>query len=149
MDCWKGRKRGMGKEMKREKRRGDGYRLTGSVLAKIVVFFLLGLSFLAGFLGTMVCVCIGKEGFYVNSLNEVTLEMLSGPSRSVAYLVANYLEMGDVEAAREVCQGKNIDIEVSCKGEADHMVSIWSTWSGYDTEFIVDTSIVLSYSPVG
>ncbi len=138
----------MGKEMKREKRRGDGYRLTGSVLAKIVVFFLLGLSFLAGFLGTMVCVCIGKEGFYVNSLNEVTLEMLSGPSRSVAYLVANYLEMGDVEAAREVCQGKNIDIEVSCKGEADHMVSIWSTWSGYDTEFIVDTSIVL-HQPTG
>ena len=39
MDCWKGRKRGMGKEMKREKRRGDGYRLTGSVLAKIVIFF--------------------------------------------------------------------------------------------------------------
>ena len=121
-----------------KRRRKRGYRLTGSVLAKIVAFFLLGISFLVGIWATVGCVYIGSHGFYTDSVEEVIQNTLSGPSTSTAYRVARYLEMGDLEGAEEVCRGTNSDVTVMRLGETGHADVIWSTWDGYDTAYMTD-----------
>lgn len=128
-------------------RRKRGYRLTGSVLAKIIAFFLLGISFLVGIWATMGCAYIGSYGFYTDSLEEVTQDALSGPSISTAYRVAHCLEMGDLEGAAEVCRGTNADVAVMHLDETGHATVIWSTWGEYDTIYTTVTYYTFEDSP--
>lgn len=128
-------------------RRKRGYRLTGSELAKIVAFFLLGISSLVGIWATVGCAYIGSYGFYTDSLDEVIQDTLSGPSRSIAYRVAQYLEAGNLEGAEEVCRGTNADVAVMRLDETGHATVIWSTWDGYDTAFMTDVYFTFEDSP--
>ena len=109
------------------------YRFVGRMTAKILVFFLLAIScfiFLGGF---FLCGNMLSSGFYIKSLNEVLGDVLYGESRSAAHLIQNCLMEGDVEAAAEVCEGRNMDAELVWLNDNGEEKVLWGTWDGYET----------------
>lgn len=121
-------------------RRGEGgFRLTGSVAAKIVAFFVMVLSCLAGVWALIACFYIGEDGFYVEDLESVLAYELGNPARSTIYQVAHHLRRGDVESAELLCRDSNADIEIIKVEEDGSQEVLWSTWNGYDTDYTEET----------
>nr|WP_304970495.1 sensor histidine kinase [uncultured Acetatifactor sp.] len=127
----------------RKKRgRGEGrYRLTGSLGAKIVAFFLLAVSALIGIAALAGCICLEANDFYGNSLTEVLWRQLQGLASSAIYEIAGYIEQGDIRGAKTFCEGRNIDVELILENTIEEESVLWSTWDGYDTPYISEMYI--------
>lgn len=114
----------------------ERFHLTGSVAAKIVAFFLLTISSVAGIWALIGCIYLGLNNFYVWSLDEVLQDTLvgSGPGTSAMYRVRQMLEQGHIEAAEAFCDERNIDMTLSLV-DSGYATVIWGTWDGYETNY--------------
>ena len=83
----------------RKKRNRGKNRLTGSMLAKIVAFFLLGASSLVGIGAAIICAYMGMEGAYTENLNTVMINMMRPECARIAYRVENSFEEGKIGRA--------------------------------------------------
>lgn len=113
-------------------------RLTGFMGAKVIAFFLLAASFVAGSMLAALCISCGEEGIFTKDLNDVLLENLQGKCTEAVASAAGFLSRGDLEGAEEVCRGKNIGISMYDSGMEEDSSVLWSTWNGRDTELTLD-----------
>ncbi len=123
---------------KRKGRRRGDHRLTGSMAAKVVAFFLLAICSFFGIVSAVACLYMGTEGYYASSLNDVLTEELQGMVNSVFYEVKDYIELGDTDAAKEICLNKNLDLELYFYDDTQTRSVIWTTWNGYTTGITTD-----------
>lgn len=141
-------------EGKREKKRRRGKRrLTGSLAAKIVAFFLLAIFCLAGLVSLFGSMYMGVYGFYTESWNDVLLDALSGMSVTAMNEVSHRVERGDVKLAEAYCEDRNIDFKLIWTedgyGEYDEYEEyggsvLWSTWDGDDTRLSRDWHVTFN-----
>ena len=136
-----GRKR---KAEKREMRDMDFYddvrvrkkrrrRLTGSMAAKMVAFFLLGIFSFAGIGSVLSCLYMEMAGYYGSSLDDVLVnELHDSRMTSITYEVRDYLAAGNMKAAEEICSGKNFDLDLHYFDENNEEQIVWSTRRGYE-----------------
>lgn len=123
---------------RRGKRKGNR-RLTGSMAARIIAFFTMGICSFLVIVSLLACIYMGVEGYYVSSLSGVLKEELGSKMNHVYYEVRGYLERGDVKAAKEICENKNLDLELYYYDDEQNRRIIWSTWDGYyDTQITTD-----------
>lgn len=133
-------------EENREKHKGDWeeqeeerekqikkFRLTGSMPAKIIAFFLLAISCFAGIGLTILCIFLASQEFYSKNLNTVLTGMLWRAGRNTIYEVEPLLAQGRLEEAEDLCRDGNIDIELVSVNENGRLNVIWSTWDGQGT----------------
>ena len=111
---------------KRKGRRRGDHRLTGSMAAKVVAFFLLAICSFFGIVSAVACLYMGTEGYYASSLNDVLTEELQGMVNSVFYEVKDYIELGDTDAAKEICLNKNLDLELYFYRSEEHTSELQS-----------------------
>ncbi len=117
--------------LRKRKRR----RLTGSMAAKVIAFFLLGIFSFAGIGSVISCVYMEMAGYYGSSLSSVLYnELYDGRMKSIIYEVRDYLAAGNIEAAEEICSGTNFDLELYYYDENKIEKVVWSTWYGYETK---------------
>lgn len=122
---------------------GKKYRLTGSLAAKIVSFFLLaGFSFV-GLTAAVLCIYMGQRGFYANSLEQVQLRGLKELGVGKIFDVSHYLARGNIEEAQAVCENTNMDVEMIREDKTGGESILWGTWDGYETEFIMEIRMKL------
>lgn len=114
-------------------RTGKKFHLTGSLPAKIIVFFVLAISCFVGMLLTILCIHLESEEFYTKDLNTVLAGTLRGVARDTIYDVEPLLVQGQVKAAEDLCRNRNIDIELLSMDEDGSLNAIWSTWDGQGT----------------
>lgn len=115
-------------------RRKNGSRLTGSMAAKITVFFLFLICCFIGLGSGLACIFIAEEGGY-SDLNEMLKNGMYQESRRVIYQVTSRLEQGDEKAAEEICREQNIDFDLVWPMDDEGRERVlWSTWDGYDTD---------------
>lgn len=124
---------------KRSGREKGRYRLTGSLGAKIVAFFLLAVSALVGIAALVGCIYLGEYDFYGSSLTEVLQRQFQGPASSVMWEVIGNIEQGDIKGAKAVCEDSNADVEVVLEDSRGEETVLWSTWDGYDTPFTCES----------
>ena len=139
----KTRAEGFERRRSRKGRREKGRRLTGSMAAKTVAFCTLTVSSFIGILSAVVCFYMGMAGYYTSSLDAMLVKELRPMMQPICYEVRDCLSYGDVDTAAELCRNKNLDIELYYYGAQIRQV-IWSTWNGYDTGIVTDTSCVFS-----
>lgn len=123
--------------------------LTGSMGAKVVSFFLLGISGFLGIAAIAVCLYMGMAEYYTSSLDNVLMKELRSMMNAVADEAADYLAVGDVDAAEKVCEGRNVDLELYYFDDLQDRQVVWSTWSGYDTKLISDVRFILDSKSKG
>lgn len=121
---------------RRKRGRGD-YRLTGSMAARIVAFFLLAASSLVGIGAGLVCMFIGVQSGYTENLDTFMTNVMRSECLNVARLAETYIEEGNIQGAKELFQERNLDMEFIELREGGGNV-IWSTWKGESTGIIVD-----------
>lgn len=128
----------------RKKRKRGENRLTGSMLAKIVAFFLLGASSLVGIGAAIICAYMGMEGAYTENLNTVMINMMRPECARIAYRVENSFEEGDIQDAAEMFQQRNLGMELIYPGQGGESGKVvWSTWDGGETS--LTTEVFLTY----
>lgn len=131
-----------GMEISSRRRRGRrDYRLTGSLAAKIIAFFLLAGSCLAGMGFGILAVYMGVNGYYTEKLNTVISNAARGESREILYDFESLLEQGRIEEAVRLCEGLNIDIDVIQVDDRGRNNEIWSSRDDYDAETDMDIYI--------
>lgn len=124
------------------RRRGKReYRLTGSLAAKIIAFFLLGVFCLSGADFGFLTIYMGTQGYYTENLNTVLSNTMSNESRKMLYEFERLLEWDSVEEAVRLCEGQNIDIDVFRVDDRGKTEWIWSSGDEYDTEISMDMYI--------
>lgn len=127
-------------------------KLTGSFAAKVAAFFLLVLSTASAVVSGFGVTYLVLNNYYDSNIREVFLYECSGEWLHDVYLVRDYIASGELGHAREVCEGKNIDIALlqgdlrKDNGSAtDNPVLIWTTYSDtYDIGLTED--IYLQFS---
>lgn len=119
--------------MRRHKSRE--YRLTGSLAAKMIAFFLLAGSCLAGAGFTGLCIYMGSNGYYTEGKSAAIADAVRAESRDMLYDFAYLVEWGDTEAAGKLCKDKNIDIQLIWVDDRGRENEIWNT--GEDSDGIV------------
>lgn len=124
-----------------DKKQGKkAYRITGTMTAKVIAYFLLVVSCFVGLCGGCMIVGMQQMDVYTLSEDEVLQDILYDAARSIAYRVQGKLSDGDEGGAEAICQEHNIDLELIKAGEGKREF-IWGTWSGYDTDLVMETTI--------
>ncbi|MCI8801240.1 MAG: GHKL domain-containing protein [Lachnospiraceae bacterium] len=118
--------------------RNRKYRLTGSLPAKIIAFFLLAGSCLAGLLFTGFCIYIGINGYYTEGRNAAITDAMRKECMDTLYDFASLVDWGDIEEARKLCENKNIDIQLIWIDERGRDNVLLDTREGRDGTVIMD-----------
>ena len=135
MGKWRNREK-VSEEKETELRRKP--KATGSLMAKIIAFFLLGIFCFTGIGTAIVSLYIGTADFYSNGLNDILMDSLYGESRNAMYEVASYIERGEKESAAELCRDKNIDFELFLEDANGRINVLWDTGIDYDTKLTME-----------
>ena len=122
----------------RRKQKKREYSLTGSLMAKIVAFFLLGVSCLLGMGAAIICVYMEIEGIYSEKLSTVLMDMVYPECINTAYEVEGLLEEGYIQEAEEKFRERNLGMELIYKEEDGSEKVVWSTWEGGTTNLTAD-----------
>ncbi len=118
----------------RKKRKNRVFRLTGSMVAKIVAFFLLAASCLVGLGSGLVCLYMESQGFYTGELDSVLIDVMTPQCRYMAYTAERYIEQGDMKAVAEMCRDTNLDLQLIHVDDDGGENVLWSSGSGDETE---------------
>lgn len=109
-------------------------KLTGSFVAKVTAFFLLAICVFLAAVGGLFALYLVGAGYYTNSKDDIFLSESYGTMLSDVYRVRDALAEGNLEAAKEVCEGKNVEIALlkgSLEGDsldiADNPAVIWAS----------------------
>lgn len=124
--------------VRRRRNRNREYRLTGSLGAKIVAFFLLAGSFLAGLAFTGLCIYMGVNNYYTGGRNAVIESAVKRESRNTLYDFVQLVEWGNMEEAGRLCEDKNIDIQLSWIDDMGKSNVIWSTGESGDKLIVME-----------
>ncbi len=122
--------------MRREKKEK---RVTGSVAAKIVAFFILAISFLTAMISTIATVILVDEDVYDFSSERYAREALAY-EKMYEYADADleeffeeYINNGDTDVLDRMCSGKNCMLEIY---EKDAQEVIVSNYNGEETPYV-------------
>ncbi|MCM1213404.1 MAG: sensor histidine kinase [Lachnospiraceae bacterium] len=85
-------------------------KLTGSLAAKIAAFFLFTACVMGAVASGLTVFFLAAEDFYSKDITEIFLDECSGTLLYDILQVRDYITEGDLEAAAEVCEGKNLNI---------------------------------------
>lgn len=117
--------------MEQNEKKTRCYRFTGSFAAKLAAFLLLIVSTAAAAAGALVCYADESFGMYESggSLQSAVMQALEGQSYQYAKAVTGCLEAGEPEAARQLMQGTNAQVQL-LDGEAyfeENAEVLWQT----------------------
>lgn len=126
----------------RKKHRRGSFRLTGSLAAKIVVFFLLAASCLVGLGSGVVCLYMESQGFYTKDMDSILAGIMTPQCRNIAYTAQNYIERGNVAAAEELCRESNLYLQLIHADENGGETELWNSGNGDGTKLVADFYIV-------
>ncbi len=111
--------------------------LTGSFVAKVIAFFLFTICVMGAVAGGIATICLVEAGYYGGDFVDIFLDESYGIMSRSAAAVQEAIAAGDLDGARGVCEGKNIDIAIlngDLKGDngsaTDNPAIIWTTYSG-------------------
>jgi len=130
-------------DSKRDKRSGGNMgntvkkkKLTGSFAAKVAAFFLLAASVAGAVAGSLITVYLVLEEYYAKDMDEIFLDECTSTLLRDVYLVRDNIAAGNLGYAREICEGKNLDIALMDgdlqrdNGSAtDNEDIIWTTYT--------------------
>lgn len=85
-------------------------KLIGSFVAKVVAFFLFTACAMAAVTSGLAAVYLAAEEYYSSDVAEIFLYESSGISLHDVHAVKEYIASGDLDYAKEVCSGKNLNI---------------------------------------
>ena len=126
----------------REPRRKRGFRLTGSMGAKIAAFFLLAASCLVGLGAGLMCLYMESRGFYTKNLDSVLMDIMSPLCHSFAYTAESYIEQGNMSAVAELCSESNFDMTlIHVENDAGETI-LWSSENERETELATEIYFV-------
>lgn len=136
---------GRGKRRKGKK----GFRLTGCLTCKVIVFFLLIISAVTGVASGLGCYAAVDEGWYVDREEDVIKDALREEAYSVAYGVRDCLQNDYEEAALAYLKNNNAEVAVLSHEDiytADSDAFLWQSYekkdaleaSGFYSDLYVD-----------
>lgn len=134
------------------KKRHRKFRLTGSMAAKIITFFLLAVSATAGILSGAGCYTMAEARMYSDRVDEIVKKGLRGELYRVAFTVRDCLQSGHEESARQYLAGVNAEVAILDQMDywnGDSSVFLWQSYerkdaqaaSGLYSELFLDLSI--------
>lgn len=115
------------------RRQGKGNRLTGSLVAKTVAFFLLAFSCLIGIGTGSICVYMAIHEFYTSDKDDAMMQMLNLQCLELVYDAERYIRQGNVKAVSQMLSEHNLDLELLAVGEEETAKLLWSTKFEYET----------------
>ena len=118
----------------REKKesRKKKFRLTGSMGAKILAFFLMVFGSAAGLASLFLCYVALEEEMYTESRDEVIRGVLRGSAYEVAYVVRECLESGYEKSALSYLEGINGEVAVLRTEDRYADSNVAFVWQSYD-----------------
>lgn len=111
-----------------------GFRLTGCLTLKIIVFFLLIISAVTGVASGYGCYAAADEGWYVDREEEVMKNILRGEAYRVVYTVRDYLQTDYEELALSYLKSNNAEVAVLSEEDIYATDSSAFLWQSYIKE---------------
>lgn len=111
-----------------------GFRLTGCLTLKIIVFFLLIISAVTGVASGYGCYAAADEGWYVDREEEVMKNILQGEAYRVVYTVRDYLQTDYEELALSYLKSNNAEVAVLSEEDIYATDSSAFLWQSYIKE---------------
>jgi len=124
-------------------------KLTGSFAAKVLAFFLLAAGAFAASFAGIAALCLYTEGFYTKDFGWLLKDACYDEIISTVYEIREYLENEKPDAAREVCEGTNLDVAVfeedEFSGESGDI--FWATYGAvYEAPNYITDEVHLNFS---
>lgn len=126
----------------RKTHRRREFRLTGSMTAKIIAFFLLATTCFAGLGIGLLCLYMEKWGLYTEELDSVLLGVVTPQCQDMAYTAECYIGQGNMKAVAELCGESGVDMQLIYVDDASREKVLWDSGNGEETNLFVDFIIV-------
>lgn len=120
------------KETAAEEERNRGFRLTGSLAAKVAAVFLMFISAAACVAGAVVCYTAARESMYINSHTTVLREGLRGLTYRIAGQMCDFLNNDNEELARLYLKESNAEVAILRYENSQVPDSSVFIWQSYD-----------------
>lgn len=119
-------------------------RLTGSIAAKCIAFFLLAGSAFIGLGTAFLTLYMGVCDFYTQDLDGVLMRVLDRECRNMTYVVEHLIEDGKTKRASEMLLQSNMDLELIQEENSGETV-IWKSERMYESDLTMD--LYISFTP--
>lgn len=124
----------------KRKRRRERFRISATVVAKVLAFLLFVVTFLVGVSTSVVCIYLEARDFYGHSVESVLEEALYEDAENMLDRVRNMIIGNNIAGAEELLSQSNADMELwYWSGVREELNKVlWSTWDGNGTDLVID-----------
>lgn len=108
-------------------------KLSGSMAAKTAVFILFLSGILVGLASLCLCIYMDENSFYTSNQKYALSEAMCANGMEAIFAVRDYIDNGNLEAAKAYCEGRNVDVELwSGITENEESKLLWSSNENLD-----------------
>lgn len=112
---------------KRERQRSSG-RLSGSMAAKTMAFFIFLAGIMTAIAGLIACLYMLENSFYSSGRRTAMEEALYQKGMTEIKTVRGYIQKGDLKGAKDYCENKNVDVDLWWyREETEEKLLFWSS----------------------